>query len=102
MRVQSLGQEDPLEEEMAIHSSILGWRNPGTEETGGLQSPGCKELDMSNHAYKLTMGKSTGPYGNLWTNMSTNLSTAVKTDFNLMSLTSFFIGVYLYKELIEQ
>lgn len=32
--------------------------------------------------------------------MSTNLSTAVKTDFNLMCLTSFFIGVYLYKELI--
>ena len=35
--VQSLGQEDPLEEEMAIHSSILAWRTPQTEEPGGLQ-----------------------------------------------------------------
>ena len=37
-RVPSLGQEDPLEEEMATHSSILAWRIPWTEETGGLQS----------------------------------------------------------------
>ena len=38
MRVQSLGQEDPLEEEIATHSSILAWRIPWTEEPGGLQS----------------------------------------------------------------
>ena len=38
MRVQSLGQEDPLEKEMAIHSSILAWEIPRTEEPGGLQS----------------------------------------------------------------
>ena len=37
-RFQSLGQEDPLEEEMATHSTILAWRFPGTEEPGGLQS----------------------------------------------------------------
>ena len=37
-RVQSLGQEDPLEKEMATHSSILAWRVPRTEEPGGLQS----------------------------------------------------------------
>ena len=36
MLVQSLGQEDPLEEGMATHSSILAWRFPWTEETGGL------------------------------------------------------------------
>ena len=36
--VLSLGQEDPLEKEMATHSSILAWRIPGTEEPGGLQS----------------------------------------------------------------
>jgi len=36
--VQSLGQEDPLEEEMAIHSSILAWEIPWTEEPEGLQS----------------------------------------------------------------
>ena len=34
-QVQSLGQEDPLEEEMATHSSILAWRIPWTEEPGG-------------------------------------------------------------------
>ena len=38
MRVQSLGQEDPLEEGMATHSSIFAWRIPWTEEPGGLQS----------------------------------------------------------------
>ena len=36
--VRSLGQEDPLEEEMAIHSSILAWRIPCTEKPSGLQS----------------------------------------------------------------
>ena len=36
--VQSLGQEDPLEKEMATHSSILAWRVSWTEEPGGLQS----------------------------------------------------------------
>ena len=38
------GQEDPLEEEMATHSSILAWRIPGTEEPGGLQSMGSQRL----------------------------------------------------------
>ena len=38
MWVQSLGQEDPLEEGMATHSSILDWKIPWTEEPGGLQS----------------------------------------------------------------
>ena len=44
--VRSLGQEDPLEEGMAIHSSILAWRISGTEEPGGLQSAG---LQSSGH-----------------------------------------------------
>ena len=42
MRVQSLGQEDPLEKGMATHSSILARGIPGTEEPGGLQSVGWK------------------------------------------------------------
>ena len=37
-RVRSLGREDPLEQDMATHSSILAWRIPWTEEPGGLQS----------------------------------------------------------------
>ena len=39
-RVWSLGQEDPVEKGMATHSSILAWRIPWTEESGGLQSMG--------------------------------------------------------------
>ena len=45
--VQSLGREDPLEKGMATHSSILAWRIPWMEEACGLQSMGCKELDMT-------------------------------------------------------
>ena len=43
-RVQSLGPEDLLEEGMATHSSILAWRIPWTEETGGLQSIGSQRV----------------------------------------------------------
>ena len=38
MQVRSLSREDPLEEDMGTHSSILAWRSPWTEEPGGLQS----------------------------------------------------------------
>ena len=44
IRVQSLGQEDPLVKEMASHSSILAWRAPWTEEPGRLQSAAAKSL----------------------------------------------------------
>ena len=47
MQVQSLGQEDPLEEEMATHSSILAWEVPWTEESGGLQSMGSQRVGQS-------------------------------------------------------
>ena len=43
-RVRSLGQEDPLEEEMATHSSILAWRIPWTEQPHGLQSMGSQRV----------------------------------------------------------
>ena len=42
--VQSLGREDPLEKEMAIHSSILSLKIPWTEELGGLQSVGLQRV----------------------------------------------------------
>ena len=42
--VQSLGQEDPLEKGLAIHSSILAWRTPRIEEPGGLQSTGSQRV----------------------------------------------------------
>jgi len=48
--VRSLGWEDPPEKEMAIHSSILAWKIPWTEEPGGLQSMGAeKESDTNEH-----------------------------------------------------
>ena len=42
--VESLGQEDPLEKEMATHSSILAWRIPQTEKHGKLQSMGSQKV----------------------------------------------------------
>jgi len=47
MRVWSLGWEDPLEEDMATHSSILAWRIPWTEEPGRQQSIGLQETFMT-------------------------------------------------------
>ena len=44
MQVLSLGWEDPLEKELAAHSSILAWKIPWTEEPGGLQSMGHKTV----------------------------------------------------------
>ena len=46
-QVRSLGWEDPLEKEMATHSSILAWRMPWTEEPVGLPSTGRKESDTT-------------------------------------------------------
>ena len=43
-RVQSLGWEDPLEKEMAIHSSTIAWKIPRTEEPGRLQSVGSQRV----------------------------------------------------------
>ena len=50
-QVPSLGQEDPLQEEMATDSSIFAWEIPWTEEPGGLQSMGHKESDTAEHAH---------------------------------------------------
>ena len=43
--IQSLSREDPLEKEMATHSSILAWKIPWTEEPGGLQPMGLQKSD---------------------------------------------------------
>ena len=56
--VQSLGQEDPLEKEIATHSSILAWRIPWTEEPGGLQSMGSQRV-----------GHDLVPNTHTWTNL---------------------------------
>ena len=63
-QVQSLGREDPREEGMATHSSVLAWRIPRTEETAGCSPWGCKESDVteqpSTHASTLRWGKTAG------------------------------------------
>ena len=45
-QIRSLGQEDPLEKQMAIHSSILAWKIPWTEEPGRLQSMGSQKSQI--------------------------------------------------------
>ena len=60
-QVQSQGQEDPLEEEMATRSSILAWRIPWTKEAGGLHSPrGCKETDTTERLTLSTLTEEPG------------------------------------------
>ena len=57
-QVRSLGKEDPLEKEMAAHSSILAWETPWKEETGGLQSMGSQRVrrDLATeHAHTLLL-----------------------------------------------
>ena len=58
--VRSLGQEDPLEEEMATHSTILVWRIPRTEEPGGLPSTGAQSQtqlkQLGTHASHVVFG----------------------------------------------
>ena len=59
-QVQFLGREDPLEKEMATHSSILAWRIPSTEEPGRLQSMGLQESDMTTklpHEFSTTQDR---------------------------------------------
>ena len=50
--VQSLGQKNLLEKEMAIHSSILAWRTPWREELGSYSPWGCKESDTTDRLSK--------------------------------------------------
>ena len=55
--VRCLGGEDPLEEETATHSSTLAGRIPWTEEPGGLQSMGCRELGMTEAILQAASGQ---------------------------------------------
>ena len=59
-RVQSLGQEDPLEKETAIHSSTIAWKIPWTEELGGLQSMRHKSRTRLSHFTSLHFEKRLG------------------------------------------
>ena len=60
MQLPSLGQENPLEKEMAVHSSILAWEIPWMEEPGGLQSMGSQRVghDLASIFEDLTLSLS--------------------------------------------
>ena len=70
MQVQSLGQKDPLEEEMATHASILAWEIPWTEEPDGLQSTRSQrikyDLAKKQQQYILTTAKITLQEDRIW------------------------------------
>ena len=70
MGVQSLGLEDPLEKEIATHSSILAWRIPWTEEPGGLQSMSLTQLSCV---------KQLDTVGHNWTQLDTTEHTCTHT-----------------------
>ena len=77
-QVQSLGQEDPLEEEIATHSSILPWKIPWTEELGRLQSMGSQSRTrLGNWAWAhkviLLIGGSQRHYGSVYLFIYLNL-----------------------------
>ena len=57
--IQSLDREDPLEKEMATHSSILGWKIPWTEKPGGIQSMGSQRLGHNwvTNVYSIKYGQ---------------------------------------------
>ena len=61
MWVWSLVLEDPLEQEMATHSSILAWKIPGTEESGKLQSMELQESDMIENTYNVGLSSDRSP-----------------------------------------
>ena len=57
MRVRSLGQEDPLEEEMETHSSILSWEIYGQRSLAGYSPWACKDSDTTKHIWTFTYTK---------------------------------------------
>ena len=57
MQVRFLGWDDPIEEEMATHSSILAWRIPRTEGPGGLQSTGSQKSDTTERLSRTHTGR---------------------------------------------
>ena len=58
-QVRSLGREDPLEKEMAIHSSTIAWKIPWTEEPGRLQSMGLQRVGHDLTSYRAYQGPRT-------------------------------------------
>ena len=84
--VWPLGQEDPLEENVAIHSSILAWRIPWTEEPGGPQSIGSRRV---GHNWSNLAHTHTHTHTHRYTYTKKNLS--VSWNLNLMQCLVFYL-----------
>ena len=87
-QIGSLGREDCLEKEMVTHSSILAWKIPWTEESGGLQSMGPKELDTTEHLTKY-----------IYIYIYTHTHTHTHTHIHLLHIY-IYIYIYIYLFLI--
>ena len=77
-KFQSLGQEDPLEKEMATHASTLAWRIPWTEELGGLQSTGSQRVGHDTHMSQLCFAQR--GWGLVWGGPSLSLTLCGQAD----------------------
>ena len=83
-QVQSLGREDPLEEEMATHSSVLAWRIPWTKDPGRLQSTSGKEMDTTERPTlsRLKLQNDNANFSTKFYDISSKLSVTSKTEEN--------------------
>ena len=72
-QVQSVGQKNPLEEELATHSRILAWEIPWTEEPGGLQSMGHTESDTTEWLNTTLMNVTRDMKQDIWVNFIPNI-----------------------------
>ena len=94
MQVQSLGWEDPLEKEMATHSSILAWEIPWLVKPDRLQSMGCKESDMTKQLHFHFSSKEQAAF-------NFNVAVTVRSDFGAKkiktSLSPFFPNLFAMK-----
>ena len=91
-RVQSLGQEDPLEKEMATHSSILAWRIPWAEEPGRLQSTGSQESDTT---LRLNHHHHHSPRGHKESDTTEQLKIAFQVDSTLSNYRSNILHLHV-------
>ena len=92
MQVWSLGWEDPLEKEIAIHSSILAWKIPWTEEPGGLQSLRSQRVEHNEH---IPLNKTI-----LKCNQTGSKSTKYFTEIQKWSMLIWWMRVYISWALI--
>ena len=91
--VRSLGQEDPLEEEMATHSSILAWEVPWTEDSGGLHPWGHKESHTSEQTH-MQLYFSEGSLDEISQDLGSALDSMLKSrDITLPTKAPIFRGV---------